>query len=295
MFSVVQRVLTGRDEIGLMKAQPTHALSGKGGLYPIGSPLRRRVRANRRGAFSLIELVAVVGIILVLMAGAVPAFHSIKGGSDFANHLSTIANSLEQSRAYAMTNNTYVFWGIQNANAGDSANAETQRNGTGRVIVGTVASVDGTRIYDPSGSDTQIATDWADKTRSGARLIQLGKTVVCEGITVSDGSPNETLPSTGNLARVSDNTLNLTRGMQTSLRFGFPLGSTPPRTRYSFQTCIQFDPQGAASVVSSQGTSSHAFELGFLRAHGSVVASANANAAVLQIDASTGLLKIYRQ
>jgi hypothetical protein len=83
--------------------------------------------------------------------------------------------------------------------------------------------------------------------------------------------------------------------MQTSLRFGFPLGSTPPRTRYSFQTCIQFDPQGAASVVSSQGTSSHAFELGFLRAHGSVVASANANAAVLQIDASTGLLKIYRQ
>lgn len=70
----------------------------------IDGPLADGVRG-----FTLIELLVVVGIILILMVGAVPAFYSLNGGSDFSSQLSLIASSLEQSRAYSMANNTYVF------------------------------------------------------------------------------------------------------------------------------------------------------------------------------------------
>jgi hypothetical protein len=58
-----------------------------------------------------------------------------------------IANSLEQSRAYAMAHNTYVFWGIQECNANlPEGQVPQEGSGYGRVAVGAVVSLDGTRL-----------------------------------------------------------------------------------------------------------------------------------------------------
>jgi prepilin-type N-terminal cleavage/methylation domain-containing protein len=250
----------------------------------IDGPLAGRVRA-----FTLIELLVVVGIILILMVGAVPAFYSLKGGSDFSSQLSLIASSLEQSRAYSMANNTYVFWDIQEVDARESEEGVVQVNGTGRIAIGVVASLDGTRIYDTSAPD--LPADWSSKTLSGFRLIQLRKVAACGNMSLSPTA----LPNSGNLARPgsASQTLQLTNLTSPTLAYTLPLGSPAPR--FSFEKCIQFDPQGAATVISAQGGSFHSFEIGFVPAHGAEVDPKKNNAAVLQVDSATGVVRLYRR
>ncbi len=257
------------------------------GLRP--SPKRLSVETNRpRRAFSLIELLVAVGVILVLMGLAVPAFSYIKGGNDFAAGVSMIANSLEQSRAYAMANNTYVFWGIQECNANlpeERVPQEEAGEGSGgRVAVGAVVSLDGTRIYDPNAADRE--RDWETKTRSGTRLMQLGSILWRDGVSL----PTDPLPGTGNLLRPSSPTPLQISEVKDSLSFSSPQGS--PKPRHTFTRCIQFDPQGGATVVGSEGV--YRFELGIVPARGAQRDSNSANVAVLQVDAVTGAVKVYR-
>jgi hypothetical protein len=230
-----------------------------------------------------------VGLILILMVGAVPAFYSLNGGIDSSSQLSLIASSLEQGRAYSMANNTSGFWGIQEVDARGSEDGVVQVNGTGRIAIGVVASLDGTRIYDTSAPD--VPADWSAKTLSGARLMQLGKVAAYGNMSLSPTA----LPNSGNLARPgrASQTLQLTNLTSPTLAYRLPLGSPAPR--FSFEKCNQFDPQGAATVISAQGGSFHSFEIGFVPAHGGEVDPTKVNAAVLQVDSSTGVVKLYRR
>lgn len=170
------------------------------------SRLHREATSQRR-AFSLIELIVVVGVMLMLMGLAVPACSFIKSGNDFAAGVSMVANSLEQSRAYAMANNTYVFWGIQKCDANTPEEEVPKVSGVGRVAIGAVVSLDGTRIYDPNAND--MKGDWEGKTQSGTRFMQLGNILCRDGVSLATNP----LPGTGNLLRTSDpRTLRMSRG-----------------------------------------------------------------------------------
>ena len=242
-----------------------------------------------RRAFSLIELIVVVGVMLMLMGLAVPAFSLIKGGNDFAAGVSMIANSLEQSRAHAMAHNTYVFWGIQECNANLPEEQVPQEDagegsGYGRVAVGAVVSLDGTRIYDPNAADMKV--DWETKTRSGGRLMQLGNILWRDGVSLATNP----LPGTGNLLRPSEPTPLQISGVNGPLSFSAPQGV--PKPRHTFTRCIQFDPQGGATVVGSEGA--YRFELGIVPARGAQRDPNAGNVAVLQVDSATGSVKIYR-
>jgi hypothetical protein len=203
-----------------------------------------------------------------------------------------IANSLEQSRAYAMAHNTYVFWGIQECNANlpeEQVPQEDAREGSGygRVAVGAVVSLDGTRIYDPNAADRKV--DWETKTRSGARLMQLGNILWRDGLSL----PTDPLTGTGNLLRPSEPTPLQIWGVNGPLSFSYPLGVLDPRSiRHTFTRCIQFDPQGGATVIGSEGA--YRFELGIVPARGAQRDLNSRNVAVLQVDAVTGAVKIYR-
>ena len=101
--------------------------------------------------------------------------------------------------------------------------------------------------------------------------------------------------NSGNLARPgrASQTLQLTNLTSPTLAYRLPLGSPAPR--FSFEKCIQFDPLGAATVISAQGGSFHSFEIGFVPAHGAEVDPTKANAAVLQVDSATGVVRLYRR
>ena len=57
--------------------------------------------ALRKGGFTLLELLIVVGIIGLLMALIAPAFTTIKGGTDVTSAAYTIKGVLDTARTYA--------------------------------------------------------------------------------------------------------------------------------------------------------------------------------------------------
>jgi prepilin-type N-terminal cleavage/methylation domain-containing protein len=98
-------------------------------------------RPDIRSAFSLIELLVVIAIIAVLAALALPAFNSIQNASGLTKTASDIAGMLEQARAYAMAQNTYVWIGFR-------------KDGTDSLTVGVVASKTGSS--NPSANIVQL-------------------------------------------------------------------------------------------------------------------------------------------
>ena len=68
--------------------------------------LRSLLQHERASAFTLLELLIVVGIIAVLLVLLAPAFTTIKSGSDFRSGVYGIQGLLENARTYAKANHT---------------------------------------------------------------------------------------------------------------------------------------------------------------------------------------------
>src|SRR6266705_4469296 len=67
---------------------------------------------ERAGAFTLLELLVVMGIIAILMVLIAPAFTTIKSGGDVSSAAYTIKGVLDTARTYAKANNTYAWVGF---------------------------------------------------------------------------------------------------------------------------------------------------------------------------------------
>src|SRR6266487_4723680 len=94
-------------------------------------------RGDRRRAFTLIEMLVVMGIIAILMVLVAPAFTTIKSGTDATSAAYTVKGALDAARTYAMANNTYTWVGF----AGSIGSPVT-----GQVALAVVASNDGTNL-----------------------------------------------------------------------------------------------------------------------------------------------------
>ncbi|HEX8490780.1 MAG TPA: hypothetical protein VF626_07170, partial [Chthoniobacterales bacterium] len=91
----------------------------------------------------------VMGIISLLLVFLVPAVTSMKRANDLTNAAETIADIIRQARTYSMANNTYAWVGFyeENANATVPTNTTPPYPGVGKVVLATVASVDGSQIF----------------------------------------------------------------------------------------------------------------------------------------------------
>src|SRR6266536_1013872 len=132
-----------------LKAQRVHAHPADPRSQPRSQITdHRSPQRERASAFTLLELLIVIGIISLLMVLIVPAFTNIKSGTDVTSAAYTIKGALDTARTYAKANNTFVWVGFKEVDVSQDASVTPQTTGTGRVAIAIVASKNGQRGYD---------------------------------------------------------------------------------------------------------------------------------------------------
>ena len=236
-----------------------------------------------------------MAILIIVLSLVVPAFTSSKRAGDTTNAAFEVAGVLENARAYAMANNTYVWVGFFEADASISSAATTA--GIGRIIISTVGSKDGTLPYDPK-SPAKL---------DPSRLFQINKLTTIENIHLKTaGSENfpigsdvggdtfATRPAVdGPLAQIGD-----TSPTDSTTPFQYPVGVHAAAAQYTFSKVLQFSPRGEVTVTS--GTTipfplSKTVEVGLQPARGKKVDEASPNVVAIQITGIAGNVKIYRR
>jgi len=270
----------------LKSSQATSRLAGP--LQPrslTSRPPTAELRERSR-AFTLIELLIVMGIIAILLVLLAPAFTTLKSAGDVTSAANTIKGVLDQARTYAMANNTYSWVGFyEEVVSTPSTNPPTP--GTGRIVMSIVASKDGTMMY--TAPLTSVVT------LTPANLIQVGKLTKIDNVhlkTFAAGSgtaPADTFatrPAVGSTAaQIGDNA-----PPNPSLTFQYPVGST---AQYTFTKAVQFNPRGEAVIDNSNYTSTPVSEIGIQPTHGLTLSLTNNSA--IQLTGMSGDVKIYRQ
>jgi type II secretory pathway pseudopilin PulG len=243
----------------------------------------------------LIELLVVIGIIILASALLVPAFTNLKTSGDITNSAYAIVGVLEQGRNYAMANNTYVWVGFYEESAAAAAptNATPAYPGRGRLVLGTVASTDGTKIFENANPTAALPI---------THIKQIGKIRKIEGLHVTDigPPPSPSPPSAAANSLDSRPDAPYTEGAPfthfnrissdntDTTRFSFAVQN------YTFYKTVRFSPRGEANLNSTYALK-HAAELGLRPTRQDVVDSNSRNLIAIQFNGVSGNFKIYRQ
>jgi type II secretory pathway pseudopilin PulG len=264
----------------------------------------RSLQRERASAFTLLELLIVIGIIAALLVLLAPAFTTIKSAGDVTSAVYGIQGLLENARTYAKANHTYVFVGFAEVDASVSPSVSPQVPGNGRVAVAVVASKDGTRQFNYA---TNQGNDWTANYSNGANLIAIGKLQRYENLHFLGVNFPSWLPSlhpNSNMARYQppSNTYNL--GTSSSVTpFSWPLGWSLGNGQYNFTIVVNFDPTGVARVATSTNADEIAsiMEIDLLTTHGTAPSPTPipfnqdiGNHAALQISPMSGEIRVYR-
>ncbi len=246
------------------------------------------VRAREPGGFTLVELIVVIALISTLMVLVAPAFTGIKSAGDVTSAAYTIKDALEQARTYAMAYKTYVWIGFYEEPAGQpSTNPATP--GTGRIVISTIASADGTTVYNPRSLAAIDPT----------RVTQLNKLVKVEGThlaTFPDGSGTGDTFDSRPAAIYETAKIGDTTPPNPSLTpFQYPVGNPAPAAQYTFVKAVEFSPRGEARINNRNYTLKTVAEIGLQPTHGTAVDVNSRNIIAIQFGALGGDLKIYRR
>lgn len=223
--------------------------------------------SNQHRGFSLLELLVVMGIILLILGLAIPAFNVIGRGMSLTKAGDDVAGVLKQARAHAMANNTYTWVGFTTGENQDE------------LVIGVVAS----RIGERRPADTDARTADSD-------IRQLGSLWRFQGIglveaPVADGDDRESNESVVQLADQNSAILDFT------LRRPWA-GSGGDALQFN-QRVIQFNSRGEARVT--EGTANRVMEVGLQQVVNGVVPEGLSNNYVaIQIGGITGNVQVYR-
>ena len=245
-------------------------------------------------AFTLLELLVVIAIMAIMAAVLLPALTGIKGAGDVTKSAYDIAGILDQARAYAMANNTYVWVGIFEEDPAAPATTPATA-GTGRIVVAAVASRDGTRGYEVTSLSSPAT--WANYS-NGANLVPIARLQRFENLHLAPLF--STLPNKGGMSRPTVNSGNYQLGNTNCASitpFDWPLGKATGTGQYSFTKVINFDPQGVARIqmVTNEDNIEPYMDIGLIPTHGNAVpATTPANVAAIQVNGMTGATRIYR-
>ncbi|HYJ03803.1 MAG TPA: type II secretion system protein [Chthoniobacterales bacterium] len=246
---------------------------------------------TRSRAFTLIELMVVIGIIVLLMVLLAPSVTSLKGAGDISNTAYTIKGLLEQARAHALVNNTYTWVGFFEENgAVPSTNPPTM--GTGRVIISTVASKDGTIVYQQPVVNPSMPMD-------PGKLVQVSKLIKLDYVHLrtfpnGTGTGADSFPTRPPIPGVApDNAKIGDTSPPASLRpFQYPVGNSSTAAQYTFGKLIEFSPRGECRVNNNNFTIRTLLEVTFQPVRGTVFDSNKSHA--VQVSGFGGNIKLYQ-
>ncbi len=225
-------------------------------------------RSRRTSAFTLIQLLISVAIIVVLTAVATLSFQGINSSGKFNKALEEISGILEQARAYASAQDTYV-WVVLYENAPASGPKE--------VYVAAFASNDGTDPFNWTGS-VALPTPG---TVGSTTLTQIAHIYHYQGLHLQ----TTTLPNVPTSPTFPATTPNFQITAQSGLG---PVTLSSASTVY---WVIQFTPTSAARVAASPVDS---VWLGLQPALSQTVFDTK-NVASLSVSGVTGVTTVYRE
>ncbi len=271
-----------------------------------------RAVALCEGGFTLLELLMVIGLIAILLVLIAPAFTTIKSGTEVTTAIYGVKGLLENARAYAKANHTYVFVGFAEVDSSvdPSVSPQITTGDTpyGRVAVAVVASKDGTAQYQYATTDQ--GNDWTANYANGAHLIAVGKLQTYENlhfVPVDFGSWSPTAHPNSKMARYQPTgpPYILGNALSSSVTpFTWPLGSLlGSGYQYRFDRVINFDPTGIARIATSTNGDAipHVMEIDFQPSHGTVFQPLPAdfnqdvgNNAVIQLGTTSGAVRVFR-
>lgn len=236
-------------------------------------------------AFTLLELLIVIGIMSVMMALLSPVMSAFKSSGDINKASGDIQGILEQARSYAMANKTYVYAGLQEVDL-IKANQNSIMDGIGRVGIAVIASVDGTQ---PWSSATNLSSASATNTTLISKLRYFDNLHITNSGSLKSGANMTNRPSSSVLdLGLSANTSQVT----------FNCSNAANATTYAFTKVIEFDPRGVARVQTNDSPdtsiNSTYIEIPLLPCHGNQAPPASGNQAAIQIDGITGAVRVYR-
>jgi prepilin-type N-terminal cleavage/methylation domain-containing protein len=261
----------------------------------------RSLQRERASAFTLLELLIVIGIIAILLVLIAPAFTTIKSAGDVTSAAYTIKGVLDTARTYAKANNTYTWVGFYEEDVSQPSiahGADPCTGCIGRLVMSIVASKNGSIIYDPTNLAQQNLT---------TSLIQLGKLTKIDNVhlwthTDAPSGTGSTFGARPNVA--STYCIGSTSPSASTTPFQYPVGNPAPAAQYTFIKAVQFSPRGEArinnSTVNVSGTPifppQRAAEIGLEPTHGALApASIPNNVVAIQFTGVGGDVEIYRR
>ncbi|MEO0452550.1 MAG: prepilin-type N-terminal cleavage/methylation domain-containing protein [Verrucomicrobiota bacterium] len=217
---------------------------------------------HSQGGFSLLELLVVVGIIALLSTASIVGLRSVASSRAVQDTASGIAGTVELARSIAMSQNTYVWLGIEQVN--NLTNQPTD------VVVSLVRSIDGT----------------ADLT--AANLRPVNKLQRYSNVQLADFSSSPP-PASGPMSARSTSQSLMTSGSSTAIFNWPPTGGTP---LHIFNNVLRFGPDGSVLL---EGLTSYAMiEVGLQEANTPAVTDVSVgNIAAVQVDGVTGRSRIF--
>jgi prepilin-type N-terminal cleavage/methylation domain-containing protein len=254
-------------------------------------------------AFTLVEMLVVMAIIVVLIGICVPVISSIQNAGNVNKAVDDMASIIEQSRTYAMANNTYVYLGIAEFDVTQPGSKQPQTAGTGRVALAVAATKDGTQGFSTSSLPT-----WSTAYPAFAKnLTIIAKPLVFDNLHIPDfyfavGAG----PATGHMVRPALSSETYCAGSTQCLSatpFTYPVGSALNAGQYTFTKVIQFDSQGVARMQTASAPTAITsyLEIDLQQTHGTAFTALpqspppiSGNIAALQIDGMTGGVRTYR-
>jgi type II secretory pathway pseudopilin PulG len=261
-------------------------------------PSQWSVVSSPWSAFTLLELIVVLGSVAILIVLVAPAFTKMKSGTDITTAAYTVKGVLDTARTYAKANNTYVWVGFFEEDGSIPSASPTATSGNGRVVISTVASKDGTEVY-----ASPITSPAVDMDPNGTKLLQLGKLVKLDNVhlrTFSNGTGGgDTFPArpSPSPSGSSDNAKIGDTSPPDSLRyFHYPPNGLEGAAQYIFRKMIQFGPRGECRPQNDNYEMRTVIEVGVQPIHGTVPpALDDAKNCAVQLTGFDGNVKIYRR